>query len=120
MCVALRTGKDGRVQPREVSRKERAGQVARRAARLQEAAKKLSRDGVTVHWRCWTRRSPLRSVLAAMGGLSKEAWRARGEYLVDMQRAEKCSRTEWSMPRENRQQHQRRREGRSEARASRL
>lgn len=67
---------DGKGQARAASRvavKESVRQQeAEDATRLQEAAEKLSRDGESVHWRS-TRRSPLRRVLVAMGGMSKEA-----------------------------------------------
>lgn len=58
-----------------VAVKERRGQQeAKRATGEEGIAAKLWRGGESVHWRS-TRRSPLRRVLAAMGGMSKEAWR---------------------------------------------
>src|SRR5690242_17788469 len=72
------TIEDGEGQARAaswVAVKERRGQQeAKRATGEEGIAAKLSRGGESVHWRS-TRRSPLRRVLAAMGGMSKEAWR---------------------------------------------
>lgn len=68
-----------------LSRSAEGQQEARKTASPQETAKKISRNGESVHRRS-KRRPPLRRVLAAMGGMSKQAWRttdnARGEYLA--------------------------------------
>lgn len=86
MCVALRTGKDRRVQPRGVAMRRTEAAEAAEGGRLRgrvllasgERAEMITRRRVGAL--AVDEEVPAGRVLAAMGGMSKQVWRGCRHY----------------------------------------